>query len=73
MCSCSKQKLIILLVTQYLGIWRLIGAWVQRTNILVESATFEIADPGLLTCNFYGATMILKGSLLLSMPIVKSF
>jgi len=47
-----------------------IGAWVK---FVVEGAIFGIADPDLPVhlCNFYGATMMIKGSLLLSVPIVK--
>jgi len=40
------------------------------STFLVENVIFEIADS---LCNFYGATMMIKGSLLLRAPIVKHF
>ena len=47
---------------------------VKGSTFLVENVIFGIADPDLPTlCNFYGATMMIKGSLLLSAPIVKHF
>ena len=38
-------------------------------NVILESPTLIC----LFTMNFYGATMMIKGSLLLSVPIVKLF
>jgi len=48
---------------------------VKGSKFLVENVIFGIiADPDCLSlCNFYGATMMIKGSLLLSAPIVKHF
>ena len=43
---------------------------VKGSIFLVENVIFEIADS---LCNFYGATMMIKGSLLLRAPIVKHF
>ena len=46
----------------------------EGSKFLVENVIFGIADLDLLIhCNFYGATMMIKGSLLLSAPIVKHF
>ena len=48
---------------------------VKGSKFLVENVIFGIiADPDCLSlCNFYGATMMIKDSLLLSAPIVKHF
>ena len=47
---------------------------VKGSKFLDENVIFGIADPDLsIHCNFYGATMMIKGSLLLSAPIVKHF
>ena len=46
---------------------------VKGSKFLVENVIFGIADPAYSLCNFYGATMMIKGSLLLSAPIVKHF
>jgi len=46
---------------QNFGIWGIIGTGGQ-------SMWFSYS-----LCNFYGATMMIKGSLLLSAPIVKHF
>jgi len=45
------------------------------SKYVAESAIFGIANSGFAysLCNFYGATMMIKGSLLLSAPIVKHF
>ena len=45
---------------------------VKGSKFLVENIIFGIADPD-LPINFYGATIMIKGSLLLSAPIVKHF
>jgi len=53
---------------QNLGIWGIMGTGGQNMSSKVpylESST--------LICNFYGATIMIKGSLLLSAPIVKHF
>jgi len=48
---------------------------VKGSKFLVENVIFGIADPDLPIhyATFYGATMMIKGSLLLSAPIVKHF
>ena len=47
----------------------------KRVKFVVESVIFGIADPDLPIhyATFYGATMMIKGSLLLSAPTVKHF
>ena len=47
----------------------------RQSKCVVESAIFVIADPDLPIhyATFYGATMMIKGSLLLSAPIDKHF
>jgi len=48
--------------------------WVKESKFLVENVIFGNADPDLpIHCNCYGATMMIKGSLLLSAAIVKHF
>ena len=43
-------------------------------KFLVENVMFGIADPDLSSlCNFYGATMMIKGSLLLSTASLSTF
>jgi len=43
-------------------------------TFLVENVMFGIADPDLSSlCNFYGATMMIKGSLLLSTASLSTF
>ena len=48
---------------------------VKGSKFLVENVIFGIADPDLPIhyATLYGATMMIKGSLLLSAPIVKHF
>ena len=48
----------------------------RESKFLVENVIFGIANPSWFACSlckFYGATMMIKGSLLLSTPIVKRF
>ena len=45
----------------------------RGSKYVVESVIFGIAEFAYSLCNFYGATMMIKGSLLLSAPIVKHF
>ena len=47
----------------------------RGSKFLIENVIFGTADPDLpiQLCNFYGATMMIKGSLLLSAPVVKHF
>jgi len=57
---------------QNLGIWEIIGTGGQNMSSKVpylESPTLIC----LFTMQLYGATMMIKGSLLLSAPIVKHF
>ena len=62
----------LLFVMQSLGIWRIIGTGVKicgrKCHIWNRWPWFAYS-----LCNFYGATMMIKGSLLLSAPIVKHF
>ena len=52
---------------QNLGIWGLIGTGVKNRRRKVECTIFGIADPDSYSLsNFYGTTMMIKGSLLLS-------
>ena len=50
---------------------------VKGSKFVVKNVIFEIADPICLTAmellSLYGATMMIKSSLLLSAPIVKHF
>jgi len=44
-------------------------------KFVIENAIFGIIDPGFAysLCNLYGATIMIKGSLLLSIATVKRF
>jgi len=68
---CFEQKKL-LFVMQNLGIWGLMGQGVkicrQRRHIGNRQPWFAYS-----LCNFYGATMMIKGSLLLSTSIVNHF
>jgi len=63
-CICNAQNF---------GIWGIMGTGGQNTWSKVP----YLESPTLIClftiCNFYGATMMIKGSLLLSAPIVKHF
>ena len=68
-CVSSKK---LLFVMQNLGIWEIIGTGGQNMSSKVpylESPTLIC----LFTMQLYGATIMIKGSLLLSAPIVKHF
>ena len=46
--------------------------WVKESKFLVENVIFGNADPDLpIHCNCYGATMMIKGSLLLLLSIFR--
>ena len=66
----SRKKLLF--VMQNLGIWGLTGTGVKmrgrKCHIWNRRPWFTYS-----LCNFYGATMMIKGNLLLSAPIVKHF
>jgi len=51
---------------QNLGIWGLIGTGVKNRRRKVECTIFGIADPDSYSLSNYGTTMMIKGSLLLS-------
>ena len=70
--SVFRPKKKLLFVTQNLRIWGIMGAGGQN----MWSKVPYLESPTLIClslCNFYGATMMIKGSLLLSAPIVKHF
>jgi len=68
---CFEEKKL-LFVMQNLGIWGLTGTGVKmrgrKCHIWNRRPWFTYS-----LCNFYGATMMIKGNLLLSAPIVKHF
>ena len=67
---CFKQKTNF--VMQNLGDLGTNGG--RGLTFLVENVMFGIADPDLSSlCNFYGATMMIKGSLLLSTASLSTF
>ena len=73
MCMCDDGNSVFQAKKQYLYS-KICEFGVKGSKFLVENVIFGIADLDLLIhCNFYGATMMIKGSLLLSAPIVKHF
>ena len=59
----------------YSKIWEFGGYWNQGVKISSQKCHMWNRRPWFAysLCNFYGATMMIKGSLLLSAPIVKHF
>jgi len=64
----GKKVKKLLFVMQNLGIWGIMGTGGRKCHIWNRRPCFAYS-----LCNFYRATMMIKGSFLLSAPIIKHF